>query len=209
MKRTKKVQSTRFKKSSSLYQPKPLLGVLLGGALLSGCSDNETGFMYYSEADCIDDNPGSIGVCQAAYQNALDEAAATAPKYTEMASCEIDFGIGNCTDTPLDYRPLGIAMPMMAGFLLTRAMLDDDDFDIDFKKKKKKPKPFFTSYNSRSPFAGRLVSSTGMDYGRAGSRKAKVPSSIFSTKPKAAKTMSRGGFGRTVAKARASSRSGG
>ncbi len=206
MKRSGINLAARFKKASSAYAPKPLMGVLLGTTLLSGCGDDNTAYMYYTAEDCVADNPGSIGVCQAAYQNALDEAAETSPKYRQLSDCESDFGLANCTDTPPPYRNFGGFMPLMAGFMIGSAMFDDDDIDFR-KKKKKKLLPMFSSYNRSSPFAGRMVSASGIDLGRVGTKKTRVRASVFSARPSQSQTVSRGGFGRTVASSRV--RSGG
>lgn len=212
MKRSKVSLSTRFDKLSTIYKPKPLMGLMVGAAMLTGCGDDESALMYYTAEDCTAENPAHFALCRAAYEEAIEESARTAPKFSSLADCEEDFGMMNCTDVPSPYRQAGTYMPAMAGFMLAAAWFqDDDDFDIDLFKSRKKKRlmPLFTSYNTRSPFYGRRVGASGVDLGRLTDRRAKVSRSVFDRDvPTASRATSRGGFGRTVASSRSASRGG-
>ena len=88
-KRTKHINLTRMRKSLAV---KPL-AVGVAGMFLSACSDNrQPADIYTSVDDCTSDNPDAADECQAAYQQAIDEAARTSPKFSSVADCEYEFG---------------------------------------------------------------------------------------------------------------------
>lgn len=203
MKRTR-ILPNRFRKRGA-SAPLPLLGLVAGAAMLTGCSDREMSKVYYSVDDCSNENPGAESLCNAAYEEALEDAARTAPKYSALTDCEQDFGEANCDYTPREYAGVGRYMPMMAGFMMADAL-----FDIDYKKKRKKNSlALFTSYNRSSPFYGRRVDATGNDFGRVSDRRMRVSGDVYNRELRpASRAMRRGGFGRTVAASRSASRGG-
>lgn len=209
MKRSTIRALTRYQKLSSCYRPKPLWGIAAGTLLLSGCGDSEPAYMYYSVNECAADRPSQFQECHAAYEEALAEAARTAPKFNSLPSCEIDFGEDNCTPTPEEHRSLGGFMPLMAGFMLSQSVMnlfeDDEDFDLDLKKKKHKrykSVPMFSSWSKKSPLRGTLFDARGTKYGKVGVTKLTASSKSFKPRKAPVKTVSRGGFGKTVAASR-------
>ena len=69
--------------------------------------------------------------CTTAYNNALKEAAKTAPKYATREDCVAEFGEAQCTSAPAPAQA-GMAaesqssgsfwMPLMAGYMMGRLM---------------------------------------------------------------------------------------
>jgi uncharacterized protein YgiB involved in biofilm formation len=191
MKRTPFINLAHWRKADKTFAVKPVaMGIM--AATLSACDDAQVANIYSSVMECATENPDYVELCELAYQQALQEAAETAPKYSGEDDCENDFGINNC----MTYTGSSQSwfMPAMAGFLF--AQLLDDDLDIDFKKKKKRrASPLFMSKNRRSPVFGNWVSATGQSYGAFNTRKVKVSSQAFQPKPRTVTTTKRGGFG--------------
>ena len=199
MKRSRQIELANLRKADKPLPLKPItVGVM--AATLSACGDSEVANIYPSVMECAMDNPEFVEMCELAYEQAVEEAEQTSPKYARQDECEDDFGLSNCQP----YTGMGNNwfMPAMAGFMMARML--DDDFDIDLKKKKKKrySSPLFMSKNRRSPVFGNWVAATGKSYGSFNTRQTRVSSKAFAAKPKVTKTTSRGGFGkmaRTVA----------
>ncbi len=95
MKRSKQVVLGSMRKNWRTFSVKPV-SVAFAGAFLSGCSDNgNEATIYQALDDCVSDNPNYSQECRAAYQDALDEAERTAPKYRTENDCVAEFG-GKC-----------------------------------------------------------------------------------------------------------------
>ncbi|CZF86451.1 DUF1190 domain-containing protein [Grimontia marina] len=190
-----------MKRSQNVIRPtmdkaaKVIPFAFVGG--ISGCFfEPETeGFVFQSAQDCARSFPDQIEECRIAYQDALQDAAQSAPRYNNEYECEIDFSDG-CD------RYNNWYIPAMAGFFFAN-MLDDDYF----KKKKKRyySKPLYG-------YRGKYYSGDGNFYSSSSNKSVKVSTSSI-TKPKSSGTigqvMSRGGFGKSVSRASSSSRSGG
>ena len=155
--------------------------------LVSGCSDNAQEMNIYANAsDCIDDNPGYSTQCKAAYQDALDDAAKTAPKYNSRTECGNEFGYESCVQAPQN----NWFMPAMAGFMFAQAINNRPYYQ----------QPMFSSTYPGSRYYGGWASSDGYSYGKkAGQSKVYVPNEQLKKKPAVTKTMSRGGFGSKAA----------
>ncbi|UZE97347.1 DUF1190 family protein [Alkalimarinus alittae] len=187
MKRTKSINLDRMRKVSRQLHLAPL-GVAFASMTLAGCSDSRKAVVYTNVDQCTAENPELEQECRAAYEDALAKAEKTAPKYRSMRDCESDFGSHTCVNNQTS-QSSSIFMPAMAGFMFARA-LDHNRYDNN---------PVFTSNAYRSPLYGHWVSSDGYRYGSNRSRKVEVGSDAFKPKPKVTRTMSRGGFGSTVA----------
>jgi uncharacterized protein YgiB involved in biofilm formation len=164
------------------------------------------GDIYRSLSECTDMNPGFADQCQYAYESAVDESTRTAPRFSNERDCEYEFGENRCEYVRNENG--SFFMPFMAGFMLSRMLFQDNDWDLDLKKKKKKryySQPLFTSYSRRSSLRNQWFDASGKSFGGTHKRTARVYGSDFAAKPKATKTLSRGGFGKSVA--RSSSRS--
>ena len=176
-----------MRKTSRRFNLKPI-SLAIASITLAACSDTRQATVFKDLDHCSIQNPGLEQECQAAYEQALEKAADTAPKYQNRRDCENEFGNNTCTN----YRASSsgsIFMPMMAGFMFSRA-LDRNRYDNA---------PVFTSSNYRSPFYGDWVSSDGYRYGSNRKSSVTVGNKAFNPKPKVTRTMSRGGFGSTVA----------
>ncbi|KLV09816.1 MULTISPECIES: DUF1190 family protein [Photobacterium] len=188
MKRSKNVVLASMRKN---WRPASAVPVTVAFAsfALSGCSDNgQEATIYETLKDCESDNPSYTQECKAAYQNALDEAARTAPKYNSRYDCESEFGANACVQSQSN----NWFMPAMAGFMFGRMM----DRDRGYYSQ-----PMFSSYYPGSTFYNRWTTADGYDYGNSRYKKSKVIVSRDHMKPKptVTRTISRGGFGSTVA----------
>jgi len=83
-------------------------------------------------------------------------------------------------------------MPLMAGFMMGRMMSGGAGFA---------QQPLFTSKNAGNPANGKFVDATGKSYGPATTgRSMNVPKTAMAPKPATTSTITRGGFGESVAK---------
>jgi uncharacterized protein YgiB involved in biofilm formation len=188
MKRTKNINLTRMKKNSR----RCLLGtisVAIAGITFSGCSDTREADIYKDKAECINQNPSYTADCEAAYEQSLATATETAPKYKSLEECWAEFGANVCTNYQSSSGNSWF-MPAMAGFMFARVMDSGRRYDNQ---------PVFTSTRRNSPLYGSWVTSDGYSYGSNYSRRVTVDSKAFQPKPKVTRTISRGGFGSTVA----------
>lgn len=200
MKRTKNINRETFRKSWCSYRIAPVALAVSAVFMLAGCEKaDETVSLYQNADDCSRANPSMSEQCTTAYNNALKEAEKTAPKYATREDCVAEFGEAQCTQAPAQ---AGMAaesqssgsfwMPLMAGYMMGRMM-----GGAGFAQQ-----PLFTSKNSASPANGKFVDATGKNYGpaTAGGRTMTVPKTAMAPKPAVTNTITRGGFGESVAK---------
>lgn len=202
MKRTKNINRDTFRKSWRSYRVAPVALAISAVFMLAGCEQaDETVSLYQNADDCSRANPSMSEQCTTAYNNALKEAEKTAPKYATREDCVAEFGETQCTQTPApaqagmaaESQSSGISwMPLMAGYMMGR-MMGGSGFA---------QQPLFTSKNGASPANGKFVDATGKSYGpaTAGGRTMTVPKTAMAPKPPVTNTITRGGFGETVAK---------
>ncbi|WP_318390571.1 DUF1190 family protein [Enterobacter sp.] len=204
MKRTKKINHATFRKSWSARHLTPVAFAVTAVFMLAGCEQNdETVSMYQNAGDCASANPGKSAECTTAYNNALKEAERTAPKYASREDCVAEFGEGQCQQAPAQ---AGLApenqaqtqqsgsfwMPLMAGYMMGRLMGGGAGFA---------QQPLFSSRNPASPAYGQYTDASGKGYGAAQpGRTATVPKTALAPKPATTTTVTRGGFGESVAK---------
>ena len=205
MKRTKNINRDAFRKS---WRFAPVAIAVSAVFMLAGCEKtDETVSLYQNADDCSNANPSMSAQCKESYQNALKEAEKTAPKYASREDCIAEFGEGQCTQAPAQ---AGMApstngeaqaqpqqsgsfwMPLMAGYMMGR-MMGGGAYN---------QQPLFSSKSAASPANGKFVDATGKSYGpaTAGGRSMTVPKTAMAPKPATTSTVTRGGFGESVAK---------
>ncbi|ALX96840.1 DUF1190 family protein [Serratia fonticola] len=200
MKRTKNINKDTFRKSWRSYRVAPVALAISAVFMLAGCEQaDETVSLYKNADDCSTSNPSMSEQCTTAYNNALKEAEKTAPKYATREDCVAEFGEAQCTQAPAQ---AGMAaesqssgsmwMPLMAGYMMGRMMGGGGYAQ----------QPLFTSKNAASPANGKFVDASGKSYGpaTAGGRSMTVPKTAMAPKPAVTNTVTRGGFGESVAK---------
>ena len=205
MKRTKIINHASFRKSWNARHLTPVALAVTAVFMLAGCEQNdETVSMYQNADDCSQANPGKSAECTTAFNNALKEAERTAPKYASREECIAEFGEGQCQQAPAQASMAGeqaqaqpqqsgsFWMPLMAGYMMGR-MMGGSGFA---------QQPLFTSKNAASPANGKFVDASGKSYGpaTAGGRTMTVPKTAMAPKPAVTNTVTRGGFGESVAK---------
>lgn len=210
MKRTKNINQNAFRKSWRSYRLAPVAVAVSAVFMLSACEESdETVSLYTNAQDCSQANPSQAEQCTLAYNNALQEAAKTAPKYATQADCIAEFGESMCTQAPAQAGIAGTSstsgeqtaqaqsgggsmwMPLMMGYMMGRMMGGGAA-----------SQPLFSSKNPASPANGKFVDSTGKSYGpaTAGGRSISVPKTAMAPKPPTTSTVTRGGFGDSVNK---------
>ena len=205
MKRTKNINHAMFRKSWGARHLTPVALAVTAVFMLAGCEQNdETVKMYQNADDCASANPDKSAECKTTYDNALKEAARTAPKYASREDCVAEFGEGQCQQAPAQ---AGMAtenqaqaqqsggsfwMPLMAGYMMGRLMGGGAGYA---------QQPLFSSKNPASPAYGQYTDASGKSYGAAQpGRSATVSKTAMAPKPATTSTITRGGFGQSVAK---------
>lgn len=165
------------------FAPKPL-AISVTSVFLAACSDNQSVSTVYTNAnECINENPDAVEQCNLAYEQALEEAARTAPKYDSRQDCEYEFGADRCQS----YNSGGSSffMPFMAGYILS-----------DLLSPRRYSQPLFISSSPYSRY--RWLGADGYDYGDLRQRKYRTTSRMYKPKPTVSRTIKRGGFGSSV-----------
>jgi uncharacterized protein YgiB involved in biofilm formation len=193
MKRTKSIRYAAFRKSWQARHLTPVAIAVSAVFMLAGCEQNdETVSMYQNADDCSKANPGQSAQCTTAFNEAKKEAERTAPKYATREDCVAEFGENQCQQTPAqagvgttnaESQQSGGSfwMPLMAGYMMGRMMGGAN---------------------------GQFVDASGRNYGAATSGKSMtVPKTALAPKPATTSTITRGGFGETVAKQNSMQRS--
>ncbi|CCJ99449.1 UPF0441 protein ygiB [Cronobacter malonaticus 507] len=199
MKRTKQINRAMFRKSWNARHLTPVAFAVTAAFMLAGCEkSDETVQLYQNADDCSAANPGKSAECTTAYNNALKEAERTAPKYATREDCVAEFGEDQCqqvnnTNTSQATQQTGsMWMPLMAGYMMGRLMGGGMGFA---------QQPLFSSRNPASPAYGKYTDASGRIYGAAQpGRTMTVPKSAMAPKPATTSTITRGGFGDSVAK---------
>lgn len=203
MKRTKQINHASFRKQWSARHLTPVALAVTAVFMLAGCEQSdETVSLYQNADDCSSANPGKSEQCTTAFNNAQKEAEKTAPKYATREDCVAEFGEGQCQQAPAQ-AGVGTTnaesqssgsfwMPLMAGYMMGRMMGGGAGFQ---------QQPLFTSRAPNSPANGRFVDASGKSFGSATpGRTMTVPKTALAPKPATTSTVTRGGFGESVAK---------
>ncbi|MGL4544156.1 MAG: DUF1190 family protein [Plesiomonas sp.] len=190
MKRSQTILREKLRKSWRPFNLAPL-SVAVAGLVLAGCGEEAqpqiSAEVFKNLSDCINQNPELAAECQSAYQNALAEAAKTAPKYNSAADCNAEFGAGQCIQSP----GTNWFMPMMAGYMFGKMMNSGRPSYSNV--------PVFTPKNPNNRNYGSWTTADGYSYGKAGSNSRVVlDNNALKSKPATTRTISRGGFGSTV-----------
>lgn len=181
-KRSRYIDLSKMRKSFAI---KPLAAGI-AGVLLSACSGGrEEAIIFTTLEECNNTYPDMEAKCEVAYEQALAEAARTAPKYNNVNDCEYEFGANQCRQ----YSSGGgsFFMPLMAGYMIGNMMSPRPYYQ-----------PMFTSYSRNSSFRNRWTTSDGAIIGDTNKRNMRVRPSAFEKKPAVTRTISRGGFGSSV-----------
>lgn len=182
-KRSVDIKLSEFRKS---WRIKPLAVGISSVFIAAACGDNrEDAMVFTSLGDCQNQMPDYAQQCEIAYQQALQDAADTAPKFNNRRDCEYDFGAEQCVQYRNDSGGSWF-MPLMAGYMIR-----------DILEPRRYPQPLFTSYSRYSPYRYRWIGANGYDYGDFRRRDLKVSKS-YTKPPKVTRTIKRGGFGSTV-----------
>ncbi|WP_409074857.1 DUF1190 family protein [Pantoea sp. C3] len=210
MKRTKSIRYAAFRKSWQARHLTPVAIAVSAVFMLAGCEKNDETVSLYQNADeCAKANPSQSAQCTTAYNNAVKEAERTAPKYATREDCVAEFGENQCQQTPAqagvgtnnaeNQQSGSFWMPLMAGYMMGRMMGGGAGFA---------QQPLFSPKAANSPARGQFVDASGRNYGSATSgRTMNVPKTALAPKPATTSTVTRGGFGETVAKQNAMQRS--
>ena len=187
MKRTKHIDLVSMRKAPKPFDYKPLVVAVTAGSLI-GCSDDVQEVKIYHDAEqCAANHPSQVAECELAYKEAVEKAAQSGPKYNSMSACTDDFGPSNC-GVYQSSNNQSYFMPFMSGFMFSSIINQGS-----------RSAPLYTSFSRRSPAYNNWVSTDGVLYGNAFKRNLKVPNNAFKEKPAVKRTMSRGGFGSTIA----------
>lgn len=204
MKRTKIMNHASFRKSWGARHMTPVALAVTAVFMLAGCEKSDENVSLYQNADdCSQANPGKAAECTTAWNNAKKEAERTAPKYATREDCVAEFGEGQCQQAPAQAGMTGSSenqaqaqssgsfwMPLMAGYMMGRMM------GGGFSQQ-----PLFSSKNPASPAFGKYADASGKSFGAAQpGRTMSVPKSTMTPKPATTTTVTRGGFGESVAK---------
>ncbi|WP_158367708.1 DUF1190 family protein [Candidatus Williamhamiltonella defendens] len=209
MKRIYHTHKEKLRKSWCGYRLAPIAFSISTVLFLTACEkSDQTVSLYQNADDCSKAHPSMNQQCVEAYQVALKEATKTSPKYASREDCIAEFGQSQCTkvtseqadilatsstaDKNSTVQPQEICsmwMPLMAGYMMGKMM--GGGFN---------QQPLFTSQSSTSPMKDKFVDATGKNYGAATyGRTMNLPKSALAPKPSVTKTLTRGGFGQTVA----------
>lgn len=203
MKRTKTINHASFRKSWNARHLTPVALAVTAVFMLAGCEQSDETVSMYQNADDCSAATGKAAECTTAYNSALKEAERTAPKYASREDCVAEFGEGQCQQTPAQagMAPENQAqaqssgsfwMPLMAGYMMGRMMSGGAGYQ---------QQPLFSSKNPNSPAYGKYTDATGKNYGAATpGRTTTVPKTAMAPKPATTSTITRGGFGESVAK---------
>jgi uncharacterized protein YgiB involved in biofilm formation len=204
MKRTKTINHAAFRKNWRARHLTPVALAVGAVFMLAGCEQSDETVSLYQNADqCAQANPGKNAECTTAYNNAVKEAERTAPKYATREDCVAEFGENQCQQTPAQASMAGSSenqaeaqssgsfwMPLMAGYMMGRMMSGGAA-----------QQPLFSSRNPASPAYGQYTDASGKNYGAARpGRTMTVPKTAMAPKPATTSTITRGGFGESVAK---------
>lgn len=188
MKRSRRIDLSRMRHFAMQRVPVKPLALAVATATLFACSSRDPVLIYESVGQCIAENPDLDFECRAAIAQAEQQAKESGPKYATLEDCRAEFGADMCQP---QQGPQGQSwfMPALAGFMLGRA-LDGGGY---------RSAPLYTSESRNSPAYGRWTGTDGSTYGSRSSRTARVGGDAFKPKPATTRTLSRGGFGSTVA----------
>ena len=169
--------------------------------MLAGCEKSDETVSLYQNAEDCSAATGNAAECKTAYNNALKEAERTAPKYATREDCVAEFGEGQCQQTPAQAgtAPENQAqaqssgsfwMPLMAGYMMGRLMGGGAGYQ---------QQPLFSSKTGQ-PGLRPIHRCQRRAMAQQRRRTVTVPKTAMAPKPATTSTITRGGFGESVAK---------
>ncbi|MEJ1928831.1 DUF1190 domain-containing protein [Nostoc sp. NIES-2111] len=165
--------------------------------LLHTCSKDQT--VVFTSADQCLTSDMDPSVCRAAAEDAKQDRLLSAPRYRNMAACEIDYGPHNCLEHAGDTVPNNpdgqpVFIPKMAGFVLSSGIRNLDDYHAFRRKKEEEEGSSSSGSTVYRNTSGQTV--TPVAEKRGGEKGTATPGADnakqFNVKTQAA---SRGGFG--------------
>ena len=107
--------------------------IAVAGVALGGCGDDFDGSYSFTTIDSCVSEGFARDVCEAEYQAALTEHAATAPRFDSRELCEQQFGDGRCneiTDARGANEPTrSFFVPFLTGYLVSSALRDFTNYN--------------------------------------------------------------------------------
>lgn len=175
-----------MKRSKSLKLA--LMGVSV--LVLTACEEaNEAAAIFESVDECAKFEGFELEQCRTNWETAEVEHVRTAPKYTDVADCQADFGADQCEKAPQQTSSGGsVFMPMMMGYMMGSMLSGGGRSNVATQplyRSKDDPKNFRTGDNKK------VSGKTGIS--KVASSTARAPSTKTST-------IRRGGFGSTAAR---------
>lgn len=159
-------------------------------AVMVGCSSDSAETVKFVESidDCTANTTLSEGECEAAYEQAVLDAQATAPRYRMESDCMSEFG--QCEQRG------GFFVPLMAGYIVAE-IIDEVGDAYERKHRYKHSYPTYL-YQGRGQFRNKFMTADGAVIGSPGKNSYRVNRDVLKPKPKVTRTISRGGFGSTA-----------
>lgn len=188
MKKSQAVLLPQFLKHQRAFPVKPL-SIAVAVFSLASCGSKKEDVVFVTDVqDCINKTRMSSEECRAAYENALVESQKTAPKYSRLPECEVEFGRDQCVRDSSS----GFFMPLMAGFLVGN-MLSQRNRDDGYT--------YNPAYYYRYPGRDydKVITADGKVLGPRGNTSYKAQRSVLKPKPATYTTVKRGGFGSSAA----------
>lgn len=194
MKRTKKINHDSFRKYWRCCYIAPVTLTVSAVFALAGCekSDKNVSLYMNSSNDCTKASIFLNEQCATTHihDSAQQKTVKTAPKYTSHADCVATLNEGQCTQVlaqaglPAESKNNGdMWMPLMAGYMMGR-MMGGGGYA--------QQQPLFSSNATNSPVSGQFID--------AGGKSMTIPKTTLAPKSETTRTITRGGFGETVAK---------
>ena len=187
MKRSSNVQRPSMEKSLGKAFPFVMFGAFSAFMFFSQYESETEGAIYLDDNECKNNNPEQAEQCELAYQEAVEEAERSAPKYKTERECEYDFREDDCYYSSRYFAYL----PRMSGYYYTT---DLDDFDGYKKRYYSQP-----MYRYKKGY----YSGSGQFFGSHRVRSVTMTSnSLRKGGGTIGSAMSRGGFGKAVSSSR-------
>lgn len=197
MKRTKHINHASFRKHWRTMGS-PLALTVSAVFILTGCEKSDGNISLYMNSDnCTHTNP-SMRKQYTTTHNAQKEVVQTTPKYASHADCMAEFGENQCIQVPAQTGMAeesqhngSIWIPLMTGYMMGYVM----------SKSGYTQQPQLNLGTPTSQERGQFIDVNGRNYGlTTRDYSTIVPKTALETQPTITQTITRGGFGKTVAK---------
>ncbi len=185
MKRTRHIDLNMMRKDTKKRSFRGPLALGIAAVTLASCSSQEEVMVVNTPEECAATSELTLAECQAAYQQAQEEAERTGPKYRSTYECESEFGSGQCMQSSSG----GYFMPMMTGFMIGRMMSGGSSYSgYGYNPVYRYNRPYSSNHN-------KIMTADGTVIGKPGQKSYRVDKSAMKSKPTVTRTVSRGGFG--------------